>query len=124
PGAILAAILALIVARSGRSTRARDQALLRRRGATPSQRFQLLAAEAIAIGTAGALLGLLIAMLAGGGLAGLAVGLGDAPWILAAVAAGVVLSMLALVSGETSQLLRRSPPDPGSSPPSGLRTGP
>jgi len=124
PGAILAAILALIVARSGRSTRARDQALLRRRGATPSQRFQLLAAEAIAIGTAGALLGLLIAMLAGGGLAGLAVGLGDAPWILAAVAAGVVLSMLALVSGETSQLFRRSPPDPGSSPPSGLRTGP
>ncbi len=63
PGAILAALLTATITSAGGARRRTEQALLRARGATARHLLTLAAAEAAAIGVAGAILGLLAATL-------------------------------------------------------------
>jgi putative ABC transport system permease protein len=102
PGAVLAGLLALTIARSARSTRARDQELLRRRGATPGQRFWLLVAEGLLIGALGAIAGALLGGLLASWLgAGLAHGAPQWPWIAGACLLAIVLAPLSLLIGSS-----------------------
>jgi len=64
PGALLAALLTAILIASGATRRRRDQALLRLRGASPSQILRLAGSEAAIIGLGGSLLGLGLAAVA------------------------------------------------------------
>jgi putative ABC transport system permease protein len=63
PGAALAALLTVAVANAGSERRRRDQALLRLRGASQATILRLAASEAIAVGIAGACIGLGLAVL-------------------------------------------------------------
>ncbi|MFE9809679.1 ABC transporter permease [Streptomyces sp. NPDC005548] len=65
PGAVLAALLTAAVAGAGADRRRREQALLRTRGLRPRQVAAAASAEAVVVGTAGGLLGVGIAALAG-----------------------------------------------------------
>lgn len=104
PGALLAALLTLIVERSGRATRAHDQALLRQHGATPSTRLKLLMTEAILIGGLGVVAGLALAVI-GGALGGLPLDGTNNLWVAVAVVLGLVLALLALASDDLMHLL-------------------
>jgi putative ABC transport system permease protein len=64
PGAILAALLTLVLAGANATRRRRDQALLRLRGASPGRIVGLAGVEAAAIGLGGSLLGLGLAAIA------------------------------------------------------------
>ncbi|MEP7053686.1 MAG: FtsX-like permease family protein, partial [Actinomycetota bacterium] len=65
PGAVLAGLLTMAVAASGRERRRRDQALLRTRGATTKALVRLGICESLLVGVVGAALGLVIALLVG-----------------------------------------------------------
>src|ERR1700730_4585136 len=69
PGALLAAVLTVMIANSAADRRRREQALLRTRGATARQVLRLAAVEALVVGLGGVLGGLL-----------LAAGIGQAPF--------------------------------------------
>ncbi|MGZ4150283.1 MAG: FtsX-like permease family protein [Actinomycetota bacterium] len=58
PGVVLAGLLTMVVASSGRERRRREQALLRTRGATPQRIVRLAAVEAALVGTIGSGIGL------------------------------------------------------------------
>jgi len=60
PGAAVAILLTIAVARSGAGRRRRDQSLLRLRGASTGVLLRFAAAEAMAVGIVGSTLGLLI----------------------------------------------------------------
>lgn len=97
PGVILAMLVTLAVAASGADRRRREQALLRVRGASRPQIVGLAALEAMAIGTVGVTLGLLLAFAATrfwweSGSAGHVV-----PWFATAAATGYLLSVAAFV---------------------------
>ena len=97
PGAALAALLTIAVARSGRDRRRHDQSLLRLRGGSSRHILLLSAAEALLVGAGGAVLGWAIAGVA----ARLALGVATAPgawaWFVAAGVAGVGLALLAIL---------------------------
>lgn len=98
PGAALAGLLTLAVARSGVVRRRRDQSLLRLRGASTRQILALSAVEALLVGTGGAVLGLAVA----GFAAWLALGASPAapgawPWLAGAALMGLVLAALAIL---------------------------
>jgi putative ABC transport system permease protein len=114
PGAILGVLLAFIIARSGQETRARDQALLRLRGATATRRFWLVAAEAGAIGVVAALLGTGLAVAAALILAGIAIGPSAVTPLVFGFFVGVVLAIasvlvpaLVTIRGQSVTALRR-----------------
>jgi putative ABC transport system permease protein len=65
PGAVLAALLTMIITGSGSVRRRAEQALLRTRGATQRNLIMLAAAEALVVGVAGAVAGLGLATLTG-----------------------------------------------------------
>ena len=65
PGVIIAALLAGVIASSGRERRRREQALLRVRGASPTRIVRLAWAEAILVAVAGTLVGLIAAAIVG-----------------------------------------------------------
>jgi len=97
PGVILALLVTLAVAASGADRRRREQALLRVRGASRPQIVSLAASEAIAIGTVGVALGLLLALAATRfGLESASLRLA-APWFVTAAVAGYLLSAAAFV---------------------------
>jgi putative ABC transport system permease protein len=99
PGVALATLLVAVVATSGADRRRREQALLRARGATFTTLARLAAAEAVAAGLVGAVIGLGVALLIGAlsfGSPGFGSDLaGSAAW--ASVAAVVGLGMALLV---------------------------
>lgn len=98
PGAALAALLTVAVARSGADRRRRDQSLLRLRGASIGRILSMSAVEALLVGAAGALLGLLLAGLAARLALGTALTVPGAwPWLLAAGIAGLALALLAVL---------------------------
>ncbi len=66
PGVIIAALLAGVIASSGRERRRREQALLRIRGAAPKRIVRLAWAEAILVAIVGTLVGLSAAAAVGG----------------------------------------------------------
>jgi putative ABC transport system permease protein len=98
PRAILAALLTLAVAASGRATRRRDQALLKLRGAAPGTALRYLVAEAIAVSLFGALAGVVLALAAGMAIAGLTLDNASLPWLLGAGLAGLVLAAIAILA--------------------------
>ncbi len=65
PGVIIAALLAGVIASSGRERRRREQALLRVRGAAPKRIVRLASAEAALTGIVGTIVGLAAAALVG-----------------------------------------------------------
>ncbi len=65
PGAVLACLLTIAVAAAGADRRRREQALLRTRGATTRQLVVVGLAEALTVGTAGSIAGLLAGQLIG-----------------------------------------------------------
>jgi putative ABC transport system permease protein len=104
PGALLAAILTMVVARSGRATRAHDRALLRQHGAAASTRLKLLLTEALLTGGLGVVVGLALAVI-GGALGDLPLGGVDNLWFAVAVVLGFFLALLALASDDLMQLI-------------------
>lgn len=64
PGAILAALLTLVLASAAATRRRKDQALLRLRGASPGRIVGLAGVEAATIGIGGSLIGLVLAVIA------------------------------------------------------------
>lgn len=98
PGAALAAFLTITIARSGADRRRRDQSLLRLRGGSIGDILSLSAVEALLVSAGGAVLGLVIAMLASRLALGAAVTVTAAwPWLLAAGIAGLALAQLAIL---------------------------
>lgn len=100
PGVIIAALLAGVIASSGRERRRREQALLRVRGASVTRIVRLAAIEAAVCGLAGTALGLGAAVVVGrlafgtsrfGATTGQAIA-----WGLAAALFGLALSALAI----------------------------
>jgi putative ABC transport system permease protein len=98
PGAIVAVLLTVAVAASGGARRRREQALLRTRGASSFQIFQLAGIEAIGVGIGGVLLGFLatevlsLALLEAHDL-----NRSTLPWLAGAGAAGLLLAMAAIM---------------------------
>lgn len=98
PGAALAALLTVAVARSGADRRRRDQSLLRLRGASTGQILAMSAVEALLAGAGGAVLGLAVAGLAAHFALGAALTTpGSWPWLVAAGLAGLALALLAIL---------------------------
>src|SRR5690349_17890082 len=101
PGAVLAAVLTVMVANSAAARRRREQALLRTRGATARQVLRLAAVEALVVGLGGVLGGLLLA--AGIGQASFgsasfgATGASAAGWAVTAAIAGLLIAAAAVL---------------------------
>jgi putative ABC transport system permease protein len=101
PGAILAAVLTVMVANTASNRRRREQALLRARGATGRQLLRLAAVEAMVTGLAGALTGLLLAALIGRIAFGSAsfgeTGTAAIGWAVTAAVAGMLIAAAAVL---------------------------
>ena len=101
PGVIIAALLAGVIASSGRDRRRREHALLRVRGASPRRIVRLAAAEAVAVGIVGVGLGLAAATAVGHiafGTARFGATTGQAvAWAAASVAFGLALAVATIV---------------------------
>ena len=101
PGAVLAAVLTVMIANSAAARRRREQALLRTRGATARQVLRLAAVEALVVGLGGVLAGLLLA--AGIGQASFgsasfgATGATAAGWAATAAVAGLLIAAAAVL---------------------------
>jgi putative ABC transport system permease protein len=119
PGAVLAGLLTIAVAAANQETRRRDQALLRLRGATRGTVLRLAAAEAALLAVIGGLAGLGLAAVASAAAFGpsafAADPLSTALWTGAALLAGFVVAIAAIVlpalrdvSGTTVMQSRRS----------------
>ncbi|RDJ04219.1 FtsX-like permease family protein [Rhizobium grahamii] len=98
PGVILAVLLTLAVAGAGQDRRRRDQALLRLRGATVDTVLRLAAVEAAVAGTGGAALGIILGVLGGYFILGVAILRSEAVALVGTVTgAGVALSLAAIL---------------------------
>ena len=98
PGAALASLLTIAIARSGADRRRRDQSLLRLRGGSIGQILAMSAVEAFLVGASGAVLGLAIAGLASQLALGAALTAPAAwPWLVTAGLVGLVLALLAIL---------------------------
>jgi putative ABC transport system permease protein len=98
PGVIMAMLLTLIVAASGATRKRHDEALLRVRGASLQQLVRLSAAEALAVGISGAAAGIMLAEVSARALLKTSVlTFSGLPWLSAAAALGVALSMAAIL---------------------------
>jgi putative ABC transport system permease protein len=101
PGAVLAAVLTVMIAGSGAARRRREQALLRARGATARQLLHLSAVEALTAGLAGGVAGLALAALIGRasfGSASFGASAGTAAaWAASAAVAGLLIAAAAVV---------------------------
>jgi putative ABC transport system permease protein len=106
PGVIVAALLATVVAATGRERRRREQAMLRLRGATRRMIVGLAGAEAFAVAAAGVLLGLAGAALVGRVAFGTArFGATRAQalvWLAVSVVVGIGLAALTIVGPAVS----------------------
>ena len=101
PGVIIAALLAGVIASSGRERRRREQALLRVRGAAPTRIVRLAWAEAILVAIVGTLVGLIAAAAVGGiafGTSSFGATAGQAlAWGVASAVFGLALSGIIIV---------------------------
>jgi len=101
PGVIIAALLAGVIASSGRERRRREQALLRVRGAAPTRVVRLAWAEAILVAIVGTLVGLIAAAAVGGiafGTSSFGATTGQAlAWGVASAVFGLALSGIIIV---------------------------
>jgi putative ABC transport system permease protein len=86
PGAVLAAALTAAVTEAGGARRRREGALLRARGASPSQLLRLVLVEAGVVGLVGGATGLAIASVIGAAASW--------PWDIAAIVAGLAIAGL------------------------------
>jgi putative ABC transport system permease protein len=99
PGAAVAVLLTLAVARSGAPRRRRNQSLLRVRGAAPSLLLKFAAAEALAVGIAGSVAGILTgALIAQLVLSVLPFTWHDTGWLIVAALIGIALSLAAILT--------------------------
>jgi putative ABC transport system permease protein len=99
PGAAVAVLLTIAVARSGAGRRRRDQSLLRLRGASPNVLLRFAAAEATAVGVVGATLGLLIGAVVSHLLLSASLfATGQAVWLTVAALAGILLALAAMLA--------------------------
>ena len=102
PAAVLAGLLTATIVSAGAPRRRKDQALLRARGASRAQLIRLAAAEALAVGTVGCVVGLGVAALVGqvtfgspGFGAGGTAALG---WSLSAAAVGLTIAAVSVLA--------------------------
>ncbi|MEU9889649.1 FtsX-like permease family protein [Sphaerisporangium sp. NPDC051011] len=92
PGVVLAILLTASITRVGAVRRTADQALLRTRGASPATFLRLALAETLAVGAAGAVVGLGLAALTGW-LSHSTAGLGGAAgWTIASAVVGLLVA--------------------------------
>ena len=101
PGSVLAGLLTAAVAGAGAERRAREQALLRTRGATHRQALSLAGGEALLVGVGGALAGVAVAALLGRVLFGSAA-FGATPgaafrWAVLAAVVGLAVAVATVV---------------------------
>lgn len=97
PGVVLALLVTLSVTASGADRRRREQSLLRIRGASSSTIVRLAAWEAAMTGSAGVVLGLLIAAITARQLWQLTAVAVMAPWFVIAAVFGITLAIAAFV---------------------------
>ena len=101
PGAVLAALLTVAIAATGRDRRRREQALLRTRGATTAVLVRLTIAEAATVGGIGVAVGLVAARVVGSlALGGTGFGTDTAArvgWVAAGAAVGLLIALLAVI---------------------------
>ena len=99
PGAAIAMLLTIAVARSGAGRRRRDQSLLRLRGASTARLLKVASSEALAIGVAGSLVGLVIGAAASRLLlSGSVFAAPHAAWLVTAAVVGVLLALAAVLA--------------------------
>jgi putative ABC transport system permease protein len=99
PGAIGAVLLTIAVAGSGAAHRRRSQSLLRLRGAATGFLLKMAAAEALAVGTGGSLVGIVVGM----AVSKLLLSSGsrtwhEIPWFAGAAGVGILLSLAAVLA--------------------------
>jgi putative ABC transport system permease protein len=99
PGAILAVLLTIAVAATGKDRRRQEQALLRARGASTSQILQLASIEALTVGIGGIILGIGLTYAAASTIApvGMLAGRATFFWIAGAASLGLMLALLAVL---------------------------
>lgn len=99
PGAVLAVLLTLAVARTGRNRRRAEQALLRTRGANTQQILQLAGIESLIVGIGGMILGIVSAIVAIMTIAPPGILARSAAWfwIVGAAIAGLILALVAVL---------------------------
>lgn len=99
PGVILAVLLTLAVAATGRDRRRLEQALLRTRGASTRQILQLASVESLIVGTGGVLLGVILSFIAATTIApiGTLTSTTTLFWILNAAFIGLILALFAVL---------------------------
>lgn len=105
PGVIMAVVLTLAVANSGAARRRREHALLRARGASTTVVLRLTIVEGLFVGSVGVILGIALAALAARLIA--VNSFWDAntfPWILSAMAGGILLAILAVLHPAWTQV--------------------
>ncbi|WP_431237477.1 FtsX-like permease family protein [Mycolicibacterium aichiense] len=118
PAVVLAGLLTATVVAAGAARRRSEQALLRARGATPSQLLRLAGAEAAIIALCGAAVGVGSASAIGHGVFGTA---GTVWWTAAAVLTGCFIAGLTVVLPAWRELRQRhAPPEAKSTVPSGV----
>lgn len=118
PAVVLAGLLTATVVGAGAARRRGEQALLRARGAAPSQLLRLVAAEAAVVALGGAAAGVGAAMALGRIAFGTA---GLLSWTVTAVLAGFVIAGLAVVAPAWRDLRRNDTSADDTTPvPSGL----
>jgi putative ABC transport system permease protein len=107
PGAILAALLTVAVAAAGRDRRRREQAVLRARGASSAQILQLAGVEALVVGLAGVLPGILLAGVASVALLGAGLLSGASVlWLAGTALSGMLLAAGAILVPAWSEARR------------------
>ncbi len=99
PGVAVAILLTVVVARAGFERRRRDQSLLRLRGASMAVIVRIATAEALAVGVAGSLIGIVIGGLTSFLLVGaLSLSSFSLLWLATAALAGLLLSLVAILA--------------------------
>jgi putative ABC transport system permease protein len=93
PGAIVAILLAMLIVLSGADRRRREIALLQLRGARPTQTLAFVGLEALLVGAAGAIAGLVVAWILARSVLALPAGMAQSGWFAAAAACGLIAAL-------------------------------
>ena len=106
PGAAVALLLTMLIVQSTTDRRRREFALLQLRGATTSQTVMLVGIEALTVGLAGSVLGMLAAWVIAHSWMLLPTGFPELVWFVLAITSGLVAVLLIFFSSTWTMLHR------------------